>query len=40
VPKSEQRAAYQSGDPAKAAAASATPADTNYIGALALIAKQ
>jgi hypothetical protein len=40
IPKSEQRAAYQSGDPVKAAAASATQADTNYIGALALIANQ
>jgi hypothetical protein len=34
----EQRAAYQSGDPAKAAAASATSADSNYIAALALMA--
>jgi hypothetical protein len=34
----EQRAAYQSGDPVKTAAASATPADTNYIAALALMA--
>jgi hypothetical protein len=40
VPKDQQRAAYRSGDPAKAAAASATPADTNYITALALIAQQ
>jgi hypothetical protein len=40
MPKNEQRAAYKSGDPAKAAAASATQADANYIGALALIAKQ
>jgi hypothetical protein len=34
----EQRAAYQSGDPAKTAAASATSADSNYIAALALMA--
>jgi hypothetical protein len=40
VPKEEQRAAYRSGDPAKAAAASTTPADKDYVAALAALAKQ
>ena len=40
VPKSEQRAAYRSGDPTKAAAASTTPADKDYVAALAALANQ
>ena len=40
VPKEEQRAAYRSGDPAKAAAASTTPADKDYVAALAALANQ
>jgi hypothetical protein len=34
----DQRAAYKSGDPVKAAAASTTQADANYIAALAMLA--
>ncbi|MDR3312311.1 MAG: hypothetical protein LBS64_04175, partial [Spirochaetaceae bacterium] len=34
----EQRAAYRSGESAKAAAASTTPADTDYITALVIMA--
>jgi hypothetical protein len=41
VPQSvaAQREAYRSGDPVKIAAASTTPADTDYVAALALAAK-
>ena len=35
----EQRAAYRSGDPVKAAAASTTSADKDYIAALAALAQ-
>jgi hypothetical protein len=37
---SDQRAAYKSGDPVQAAAASTTPADANYIAALTLMAAE
>jgi hypothetical protein len=38
IPPAAQRAAYRSGDPARIAAASVTPNDTDYIAALAAIA--
>ncbi|GHV36301.1 hypothetical protein AGMMS49546_01330 [Spirochaetia bacterium] len=38
-PVAAQREAYRSGDPAKIAAASTTPTDTDYVAALALAAK-
>jgi hypothetical protein len=40
VPKAEQRAAYRSGDPVNAAAASTTPADKDYVAALSALSKQ
>jgi hypothetical protein len=38
LPVAAQREAYRSGDPARIAAAGTTPADTDYVAALALVA--